>query len=110
MNEQLTERFGRSRSAFKPERDQAQIWILPQRLNEKIRQYFEESNSPVAGGEWLTRSEIPTSEEILDEDPSSTGGSTGGSSDVFVTPNKKRGAWESKGGLLDISQLAHPEI
>lgn len=100
MNGHLTERFGRSRSAFRPESDRADVSILPQRLNEKIRQYFDDINSPVAGGDWITRSEIPTSEEILDEDTSSASGSVGGSPDVVIIPNKCRGPWPSKGKPL----------
>lgn len=100
MNENLTERFGRSRSAFRPEADQAQVWILPQRLNERIRQYFEEPAGPIAAGEWASRPEIPTSSEILDEDTSSAAGSTGTSTDVVIVPNKKKGPWQSKGEHL----------
>lgn len=73
------------------------MWMLPQRLNEKIREYFQDPTTPVSGGEWLKRSEIPTSEEILDKDITSTGVSTGGSSDVVLIPNKRKGAWQSKG-------------
>lgn len=105
MNEILTERFGRSRSAFKPDFEKAQVWILPQRLNEQVRQYFDEPQTPTVGGEWVERSEIPTSEEILDEDTSSTDGSTGGSSEVLLVPNKKKGTWESKGMSAESSSL-----
>lgn len=95
MNEHIQERFGRSRNAFKTPRDQAQVWIIPQQLNEKVRQYFDPPKKPVAGGHWLKRPEIPSSAEVLDKD---TGGSTS-SSEVELVPNRKKGAWESKGEL-----------
>lgn len=110
MNENLTERFGRSRLAFRPESERAEVWILPQRLNEKIRQYFEDNNSPVAAGEWASRPEIPTAEEILDEDTSSTHGSVGGSSDIVIVPNKRRGPWSSKGELICTSSRTPAKI
>ena len=97
MNENLSERLGRSRSAFRPAVDQVQVLILPPRLNEKIREYFEQPGMPITVGHWASRPEIPTSQEVLDEDSSSTDGSTAGSSDVMIVPNKKKGAWESKG-------------
>lgn len=99
MDEDLTERFGRSRSAFRPQSERAEVWVLPQRLNEKVKGYYDELNSPVAAGEWATRAEIPTSSEIMDEATSSTGGSAGGSSEVLIPLNKRKGAWSSKGGL-----------
>ena len=95
MNENLVERFGRSRRGVRTDRKQAQVWILPQQLNPKIRQYFEEANRPVDGGYWLNRPEIPTSAEVLDKD---TGGSTS-SSEVELVPNRRKGPWASKGEL-----------
>ena len=96
MNEHVQERFGRSRKPAKVPPDQAEVWILPQRLNEKVREYFEPPKKPVQGGHWLNRPEIPTSAEVLDKD---TGGSTS-SSEVELVPNRRKGAWESKGKLL----------
>ena len=98
MNKNLVDRFGRSRRAFRDDRDQAQVWILPQRLNLKVRQYFEDANKPVDGGHWLHRSEIPTSAEVLDKD---TGGSTS-SSEVELVPNLRKGPWGSKGELPSV--------
>ena len=93
MNEHLTERVARSRKGFKPEKESADVWILPQRLNLKVREYFENANKPVDGGPWLDRPEIPTSREILDFDSE---GSTS-SSVVELVANKPKGGWASKG-------------
>ena len=106
MNENLVERFGRSRRGVRSDTEQAQVWILPQKLNLKVRQYFEDANKPVDGGHWLSRPEIPTSAEVLDKD---TGGSTS-SSEVELVPNRRKGAWDSKGELpseLAISLEVH---
>ena len=97
MNQNLSERFGRSRSAFKPAGEQVEVWIQPQQLNEGIRRYFEEPASPVIAGDWTNRAEIPTTAEILDEDTSSSSGSANTSSEVVIVPNKRKGAWASKG-------------
>ena len=102
MNEHLTERFGRSKKFVKTPTAQAQVWIKPQQLNEKVRQYFDPPTKPVAGGHWLKRPEIPSSAEVLDKD---TGGSTS-SSEVELLPNRKKGAWESK-GKLPLTYLIH---
>ena len=95
MNENLSERFGRSRKAFRPAREEANVWILPQKLNPKVSEYFEAAKKPVDGGPWLDRPEIPTSGEVLDRD--TDGGSS--SSVVEIVPNRPEGAWESKGDL-----------
>ena len=93
MNEDLTERFGRSRKGHRQETNRTDVWILPQRLNLKVREYFENVNKPVVGGPWLDRPEIPTAREILDFD--SEGSSN--SSVVELVANKPKGAWASKG-------------
>lgn len=96
MNEQLQERFGRSRRAFRKEKQQVELRVIPPVLNPKVREYFEEGKKKVDGGLWLDRPEIPSSEEVLDIE---TDGSS--SSDVVeIVPNRPKGAWESKGGLL----------
>jgi len=103
MNEGLTERFGRSRRAYRPEpgHNVAQVWIQPQQLNLKVRGYFEDGKKAVEGGLWLSRPEIPTAGEVLDTEDtgssSSTTGSNSSSAPVEIVPNKPRGAWESKG-------------
>lgn len=87
------ERFGRSRRGVKPGQNQAHIWVLPQKLNLKVRQYFDDAKKAVDGGQWLHRPEIPTSGEIMDTDTTSST-----SSDIVeLTANKPRGAWGSKG-------------
>ena len=93
MNEHISERFGRSRRAFRPPTGQAQVWLVPQQLNTKVREYFEEAKKPVDGGAWLSRPEIPTSAEVLDVE---TGGSHS-SSEVELRCNRKKGVWPSKG-------------
>ena len=96
MNENIIERFGRSRRAFKQPQEQAEVWILPQQLNANVRQYFEDSGKPVEGGSWLRRPEIPSSAEILDIEAE---GSTS-SGDVEVQVNRLKGPWDSKGELV----------
>ncbi|TKA63203.1 hypothetical protein B0A55_11028, partial [Friedmanniomyces simplex] len=93
MNENLVERFGRSRRAVRPENEQAEVWILPPQLNPKVREYFEDSKRPIDGGAWVSRPAVPSSAEILDTDIVTTS-----SADVVeIVPNKPKGAWESKG-------------
>ena len=95
MNENLLERFGRSKRAFRMGNEQAHVWIQPQRLNSKIREYFDPPNIEVGGGTWLKRPEIPSSGEVLDTDTENSS-----NSDVIeVIPNKRDGAWESTGEL-----------
>ncbi|KAK0852435.1 hypothetical protein LTR03_003413 [Friedmanniomyces endolithicus] len=93
MNENLVERFGRARRAVRPEREQAQVWILPPTLNLRIRNYFQPSTVPIHGSAWLSRPAVPSTEEILDTDTASSD-----SADIVeIVPNKPQGAWESKG-------------
>jgi helicase required for RNAi-mediated heterochromatin assembly 1 len=93
MNEDLAERFGRSRRGVRPPAGQAQVCLIPQQLNTKVREYFEDAKKPVDGGAWLSRPEIPTSAEVLDIE---TGGSQS-SSEVELKCNRRRGAYDSKG-------------
>ncbi|KAK0279177.1 hypothetical protein LTR35_008912 [Friedmanniomyces endolithicus] len=96
MNENLLERFGRARRAFRPEREQAQVWILPSTLNLRIRNYFQPSTVPIHGSAWLSRPAVPSTEEILDTDTASSN-----SADIVeIVPNKPQGAWESKEAYL----------
>ena len=93
MNENFVERFGRCRLGIQPEIQGAHVWIRPQRLNPKVRQYFEDGKTAIDGGQWLRRPEIPTSDEVMDTDTDRSS-----SSDVVeIVPNKLEGAWESKG-------------
>lgn len=93
MNEGLQERFSRSRKGSRPESGRAEIWVLPPRLNPKIREYFEQHKAE--GGSWIDCPEIPAATEVLDVN--TEGSST--SDVVELTPNRPRGAWESKGEL-----------
>lgn len=93
MNENLSERFGRSRRGVRAPTGQAAVWILPQKLNMKVREYFEDSKKPAEGGSWLLRPEIPTSAEVLDIE---TGGSHT-SSEVQLRHIRRKGAYSSKG-------------
>jgi len=47
------------------------------------------ANAPVQGGPWLTRTEVPTSAEILDLVEE-------GNDEVTIPVNKVEGAWDSK--------------
>lgn len=94
MNEQLQERFGRSRRGFREEREQVEIWAMPQKLNLKVREYFENTKKALDGGPWLDRPEIPSSKEIC---PTETGSSS--SSEATLAPNRPKGDWESKGKI-----------
>ena len=93
MNENLSGRFGRSKRQGKQPTGHAEVWILPPRLNMRIREYFEPRASSSEQGAWVKRPEIPNSTEMLDTD---SDGST--TSDVVeIAPNKPDGAWASKG-------------
>lgn len=96
MNEDLAERFGRLRTGAGPT-DQAQVgsradvWVLPPRLNPRVKEYFE--GDAADGGSWLSRPEIPSSAELLDND---TGSSSFLPEVVHLYPNKPKGAFDSK--------------
>lgn len=91
MNEHLQERFG-SRPSRQTRYQQAEVSILPPKLNAKVRKYYEAQN--VTGGEWLLRSEIPGSAEIMDREITST--NTNASNAVELHPNKPQGPFPSK--------------
>jgi hypothetical protein len=102
MNEDLIERFKRSKQGNPVSRTQVELRILPQKLNTKVSKYFEPSKKPSEAGPWLDRHELPTSSEILDIE----GDNTSGSDIVEIVPNKETGAWESKGEPLLHNSLA----
>ncbi|KAK5123677.1 hypothetical protein LTR85_002313 [Meristemomyces frigidus] len=93
MNENIVERFGRSRNGVRTETNKVEVWLQPPTLNTNIRQYFDDAKKHVDGGSWLGRPEVPTLEEVLDTDV----GSSTSSDIVEIVPNKPTGAWESKG-------------
>lgn len=98
MNENILERWGRSKKPLQEVKQEVQLWVQPQQLNTKIRQYFTDAAKSVDGGAWLDRPETPTSAELLDTDTASSG-----SSDIVeIVPNKPRGAWESQGKLSSL--------
>ncbi|KAF2768378.1 P-loop containing nucleoside triphosphate hydrolase protein [Teratosphaeria nubilosa] len=101
MNEDLLERF---RGAGRGRRQQPvlDVWIQPQQLNLRVREYISDASRPVDGGAWLRRPEIPTASEILDTDVSSAT-----SSDIVeIATNKPVGPWDSKESYLS----AHYEL
>jgi hypothetical protein len=46
MNEDLIERFKRTKNAYRGNKTQAEILLLPQKLNNRIRQYYEPAKKP----------------------------------------------------------------
>lgn len=101
MNENLIERFSRARRGIaknnNDDRAQAEVWLLPRKLNSAVRQYYQPVRKPAEAGRWLDRPEMPNSAEIMDTEE---GGSS--SSDVVeIVPNRLEGAWESKGKKSD---------
>ena len=98
MNEDLQERFSRSRKAAKgqPATGQAVVLLIPQQLNPRVREYFEQPKTTTQGGAWLNRPEIPTSEEVLDTETRASR-ITG---EVELGANKPKGKWASKDEYL----------
>lgn len=93
MNENLIERFSRSKRGHHTTHDKAEIWLLPQKLNDAVREYYQPARKPAEAGRWLDRPEMPNPTEVLDTEE---GGSS--SSDIVeIVPNRLEGAWESKG-------------
>ncbi|GAB7362881.1 hypothetical protein MBLNU230_g3183t1 [Neophaeotheca triangularis] len=99
MNESLIEKWGKSKKASGPAGQRADVWLLPQRLNLAVREYYEKAPPPSNG--WTARPEVPTSAEVLDTD-----GDSADSEVVEIVPNKREGAWESKEAYLS----AHYEL
>jgi helicase required for RNAi-mediated heterochromatin assembly 1 len=103
MNEDLIERFKRSKQGNPVHRTQVELRILPQKLNNKVSKYFEPLKKPAEAGPWLDRHELPTSSEILDIEADNTS-----SSDIVeIVPNKETEGWESKGEPL-LYQISQP--
>ena len=69
MNEHISERFSTRHTTQTYEPPPIPFTSPPSqqaRFSTQIRQYFETPSQPLTGGAWLTRSEVPTSAEILD--------------------------------------------
>ncbi|CAK4030251.1 hypothetical protein DOTSEDRAFT_52452 [Lecanosticta acicola] len=100
MNEHLTERFGRSKRISRPEHrqtDHAEVWLLPPKLNTRIREYYQ--GPPAEGGHWLARPEVPHSAELLDADTNSSSSSDSGF-DIRSLRNLIKGAFKGKENYL----------
>ena len=102
MNETLIERFKRSKYGNKRQKDQVQILVLPQTLNNKVREYYEPTRRPSDAGGWFDYPEVPSSAEVLD----SIGDSPSGPGFVELDPNRETGPWESKGKLSQHAMVA----
>lgn len=95
MNEDLIERFKRHKGAHRNNKIRAEILLLPQKLNNKVRQYYEPVKKPSDAGPWLSRPEMPTSDEVMDIDTDNASNPD----IVEIVPNRETGGWESQGKL-----------
>lgn len=94
MNENLVERFRAEGRKSQFGRQEGQFCDMPQRLNTRIREYFTDSAKTLSKSAWASRPEVPTSAEVLDEEESD---SSKNSEIIEIVPNKRYGAWASKG-------------
>jgi hypothetical protein len=101
MNEDLIESWKRKpqfkRKGKEKEKVSVDVLILPQKLNARVRAYFDDTKRPMDAGSWVDRPEFPTAGEILDLE--SDGSSN--SDIVEIVPNRPTGVWESKGTSFD---------
>ena len=107
MNEHLSERIPRSRKPARTQgtqKEQAEVWILPPKLNTRIREYFQ--GPPAEGGRWLERAEVPTTAELMDTDTMTATDGSASSDIVELAPNKPKGPWDDKEAYLS----AHYEL
>ena len=94
MTEGIPERFNRSKKGVRDQAPKAEVWLLPAKLNPRIRQYCDQETAD--GGSWLSRPEIPTAAELMDTDTSSSA-----SSDIVeIAANKPVGAFADKEDYL----------
>lgn len=93
MNEDLIERFKRHKGANRSNKTQVEVLLLPQKLNNRVRQYYEPVKNPSQAGPWLNRPELPTSDEIMDIDSDNSSNPD----IVEIAPNRETGGWESQG-------------
>lgn len=95
MNEHLLERFGRSKKGTRHETQRVEVWLQPAKLNSRIRDYF--AGEAADGRKWLSRPEIPSSDELMDTDTNSSA-----SSDIVeIAANRPTGAFEDKQKYLE---------
>jgi hypothetical protein len=102
MNENLIERFKRSKDAHRGNKTQVEILLLPQKLNNRVRQYYEPAKKPSEAGPWLNRPAMPNSNEIMDIDNDDTSNPE----IVEIVPNRETGGWESQGKFSHHSPAA----
>ena len=93
MNEDLLERFRRSKGSHRGNKTQVEALLLPPKLNNRVRQYYEPAKKPLEAGPWLHRPEVPTSNEIMDIDNDDSSNPE----IVEIVPNRETGGWESQG-------------
>lgn len=93
MNEDLIERFKRNKGAHRSNKTQVEVLLLPQKLNNRVQQYYEPVKEPSQAGPWLKRPELPTSDEIMDIDTDNPSNPD----IVEIVPNRETGGWESQG-------------
>lgn len=79
--------------------DVAEILAMPPALNPNIRQYFDDADRAIDGGEWLQKPDVPTGSEVLTMENMRSASSTS-CGDLPIAPNKVIGAYESKGETL----------
>lgn len=75
---------------------------IPSRANDDIRKYFTLSNTPVTGGEWLEKPEVPSFSELLREKPAVASPDPSPLIDVdeSIRPHKIEGAYENNADYL----------
>lgn len=96
MNAHLMERFGNSRIDDRfgtPDPDVVPISALT--FVAHIRQYFEDANKAVVGGQWIYKQEIPSSSEILPDTTIPTFGEKIIDVTEELRSNKVEGAYEN---------------
>ena len=104
MNEDLLERFRRSKGTHRDNKTQVEALLLPPKLNNRVRQYYEPAKKPSEAGPWLNRPELPTSDEIMDIDTDNPSNPD----IVEIVPNRETGGWESQGTYSSLAcKLKH---
>jgi helicase required for RNAi-mediated heterochromatin assembly 1 len=92
MNTHISEKFTRGRKSQPRANPSSSPSTAPQPVNTNIRNYiFDETEPPTASKPWLLKSEIPTSEEILNYEDE----------DVQLLPNKLDRPWKTAKKYLE---------